>query len=64
MKLPPARPVLVLAVTALAMAGCTKGPAQKVGQGIDDAADKVRNAVTQPGPVEKAGRSIDRVIAK
>ncbi len=54
---------LVLAVTALAMTGC-KGPAQKVGEGIDDAASKVKDAVTQPGPIEKTGRAIDRAVSK
>ena len=63
MKLLPTRQMLVLALIALAMTGC-KGRAQKVGEGIDDAADKVMNVVTQPGPVEKAGRTIDRAIAK
>ena len=63
MKPLPARPVFVLAVMALAMIGC-KGPAQKVGAGIDDAAGKVKDAVTQPGPVEKAGRTIDRAVGR
>ena len=63
MKLLSSRSVLALAVIALAMSGC-KGPAQKVGRGIDDAADKVKDAVTQPGPIEKSGRAIDRAVAK
>ncbi len=57
------RPVLVLAVMALAMFGC-KGPAQKAGAGIDAAAGKVKDAVTQPGPVEKAGRTIDKAVGR
>lgn len=61
MELPFARPARVLAAIALAMTGC-KGPAQKVGEGIDDAAGKVKDAVTQPGPVEKAGRTIDKAV--
>ena len=63
MKLPPARPLLVIAVIALAMIGC-KGPAQKFGEGVDDAAPKVKDAVTQPGPVEKTGRVIDKAIGR
>jgi predicted small secreted protein len=63
MKLLPTRPVLVLAAIALAVTGC-KGPAQKVGAGIDDAAGKVKDAVTPPGPVEKTGRAIDRAVGK
>ncbi len=63
MKLLSARLVLVLVMIALAISGC-KGSAQKVGKGIDDAADKVKDAVTQPGPVEKTGRAIDRAVAK
>ena len=45
------------------MTGC-KGSAQKVGEGIDNAAENVKDAVTQPGPVEKAGRTIDRAVTK
>jgi len=63
MKLLFTRPVLVLAALALAMTGC-KGSAQKVGEGIDNAAENVKDAVTQPGPVEKAGRTIDRAVTK
>ena len=63
MKLLSTRPVLVLAVIALAVTGC-KGPAQKVGAGIDAAADKVKDAVTQPGPVEKTGRTIDKAVGR
>ncbi len=63
MNLLSTRPVLVLSAIALTMAGC-KGSAQKVGQGIDSAAENVRDAITRPGPVEKAGRSIDRAITK
>jgi predicted small secreted protein len=59
MKALSTRPVLVLAVIALALTGC-KGPAQKFGEGVDDAALKVKDAVTQPGPVEKTGRMIDK----
>jgi hypothetical protein len=58
-----ARPVLVPAVIALAVAGC-KGPAQKFGEGVDDAALKVKDAVTQPGPVEKTGRMIDKAVGR
>lgn len=61
MTCPPARLVLVLAAFALAVTGC-KGPAQKVGENIDTAAVKVKDAVTQPGPVEKTGRTIDKAF--
>ena len=63
MKLLSTRLALVLAAIAIAMSGC-KGSAQMVGEGIDSAADKVKDAVTQPGPAEKAGRVIDRSVAK
>ncbi|HYH63059.1 MAG TPA: hypothetical protein VD866_00025 [Urbifossiella sp.] len=53
----------LLAVIALALAGC-KGPAQKFGEGVDDAALKVKDAVTPPGPVEKTGRMIDKAVGR
>jgi predicted small secreted protein len=63
MKEPSTRAVLVLAALALAITGC-KGPAQKFGEGVDDAALKVKDAVTQPGPVEKTGRMIDKAVGR
>ena len=56
---------LVLA-TALAAAGmltaCSRdeGPAQKAGEKLDKAKDKIEDAVDPKGPGEKAGRAIDR----
>jgi len=51
---------LVLAAT-LALAGCAKkGPAEKAGEAIDNATDKVSDTLNPKGPVEKAGRAIDR----
>ena len=50
---------LVLAA-ALGLTGCpTKGPAEKAGEAIDRATDKVSDTVNPKGPVEKAGRAID-----
>jgi hypothetical protein len=63
MKLPSPRPVLVLAAVALALVGC-QGSAQKAGAHVDNAAEKVRDAVTQPGPAEKAGRTLDRAVGQ
>jgi hypothetical protein len=52
---------LVLAAT-LALAGCPekKGPAEKAGEAIDRATDKVSDTLNPKGPAEKAGRAIDR----
>ncbi|MBI4515520.1 MAG: hypothetical protein HY699_06870 [Deltaproteobacteria bacterium] len=51
---------LALAVT-LGLAGCPdKGPAEKVGEAIDNAKDKVSDTLDPKGPVEKAGRAVDR----
>jgi len=63
MKALTTRSVPLLAVIALALAGC-KGPAQKFGEGVDDAALKVKDAVTPPGPVEKTGRMIDKAVGR
>ena len=56
-----ALPALVL--PALLLAGCPhKGPAERAGEKIDRAKDKVSDAVDPKGPVEKAGRKIDRAV--
>lgn len=51
---------LVLVAT-LALTGCPKkGTAEKAGEAIDRATDKVSDALSPKGPAEKAGRAIDR----
>lgn len=54
----------VLAIAAaLALTGCPeKGPAEKAGDKVDKAMDKVSDTLDPKGPAEKAGRSIDRAI--
>ena len=46
--------------SVILLAGCeNSGPAEQAGQGIDNAAGEVKDAVTPAGPVEKAGESVD-----
>jgi len=46
---------------SLPLVACDDGPAERVGQRIDRAAENVRDAVDPPnGPLERAGRAIDR----
>jgi hypothetical protein len=46
--------------------GCTekKGPAEKVGEKIDETVDKVKDAVDPKGPAEKTGEKIDKALGK
>lgn len=39
-----------------------EGPAEQTGASIDNAAQSVKDAIDPPGPMEKAGRSIDKAI--
>jgi len=41
---------------------CQKGPAEKTGAKIDDAAQKLKDKVDPPGPGEKAGRKVDKAL--
>jgi len=51
----------VVLAAALGLTGCPeKGPAEKAGEAIDRATDKVSDTLDPKGPVEKAGRAIDR----
>ena len=55
---------LVVAAT-LSLGACREqGAAQKTGEAIDNAKDKVADTVNPKGPVEKAGRAIDRATEK
>lgn len=48
------------AMTATLTACPEKGPGEKAGEAIDDAGDKLKDAVTPDGPAEKLGEKIDR----
>lgn len=54
--------VVLLGTSSVAMIACEKpkGPAEKAGEKLDKAMDKVSDAVDPKGPAEKAGRAIDR----
>lgn len=50
---------------AMAFVSCKeKGPAEKAGEGVDRAVEKVEDAVNPKGPVEKAGEKIDKALDK
>jgi hypothetical protein len=54
--------VVALAVLALlgsgVLIGCEKGPAEKVGEKLDKALDKLSGK----GPLEKAGERVDQAV--
>ncbi len=52
----------ILGSASAMMVACDKpkGPAEKAGEKMDKAMDKVSDAVDPKGPVEKAGRALDR----
>ena len=59
------RIALALAIAALALGGTAcpdKGPAEKAGQKIDQALDKLEHP--NEGPMEKAGRKMDEAYEK
>ena len=46
-----------------ALAACdNKGPAEKAGEKLDDAAQSMKDAIDPPGPGEEAGRKIDDAL--
>jgi predicted small secreted protein len=50
---------------ATGLAACEKkGTAEKAGENIDEAVDKVQDAVNPKGPMEKAGEKIDESVDK
>ena len=49
-----------LAMTATLTACPEKGPGEKAGEAIDNAGDKLKDAVTPDGPAEKLGKKIDK----
>jgi hypothetical protein len=49
-----------IAVSAMLIAGCERGPLQKAGERVDRALDT--DKVIGKGPVEKAGKKADKAV--
>lgn len=58
--------LLFLALSAvLTLVSCEKkGPAEKVGEKVDEAVKAVEEAVDPKGPGEKVGEAIDKAVDK
>jgi len=47
----------------LTCTGCeSKGPAQQAGENIDKGVQAAKDAINPPGPLEKAGRGVDKPL--
>lgn len=54
---------VLLLVAVAVVAGCeTKGAAQRAGENVDKGIQNARDVINPPGPVEKAGRSVDKAL--
>ena len=52
-------------LVSVALVGCEqKGPMEKAGENIDQAAKNAKDAVDPRGPMEKAGDKVDQAIGK
>ena len=51
---------VAIAVSAMLVAGCEKGPMQKAGEKVDRAIDT--DKAIGKGPVEKAGKKVDKAV--
>lgn len=58
--------ILAIFMTTLffcALTGCEqRGPAQRLGEKVDNAKESVQDTVNPKGPVEKAGREADKAL--
>jgi predicted small lipoprotein YifL len=51
------------AASLMALAAChQEGPAQKAGQSLDNAGQKIQDTISPPGPAESAGRKVDKAL--
>ena len=53
--------LLLMALGATAISGCSEGPAEKKGRQADEAIEKVKDKVQNKGPMQKAGENVDEV---
>ncbi len=48
----------------LGLAAChQEGPAERAGKSLDNASQKITDALNPPGPAQNAGRKIDKALA-
>jgi hypothetical protein len=56
----------LMASAILALAGLSacqqQGPAERAGKSMDGTGQKIQDAINPPGPLQKAGRSIDKAM--
>jgi len=63
MKLKRAWIALAAAAVLSSAAGCKeKGPAEKAGEKVDEAVEKVGDALDPKGPAEKLGEKVDEAL--
>jgi hypothetical protein len=55
---------LLAGAATLSLTGCPEkeGPAEKLGEAVDEAAEKAGDAIDPKGPAEKAGRAVDKAL--
>jgi hypothetical protein len=54
---------LCTGLVVIALAGCEKeGPAERAGKELDEAAEKLGDAVEKRGPLERAGEKMDNAV--
>jgi hypothetical protein len=47
------------------LSGCeSKGPAEQAGAQIDKGVQNAKDAINPPGPIEKAGRAVDKATGR
>ncbi len=51
---------VIIASAVVAIAACSKGPAEPAGQSVDNAGKAVVDTVTPTGPLQKAGKTVDK----
>ena len=57
--------LMMLPLVAAPLTSCReKGPAEKVGESLDRAAEDIKDTVNPKGPAEKAGEKIDNALGK
>ncbi len=53
----------MFSVAFATVVGCeSKGPAERAGESIDKGVQNAKDAIDPPGPMEKAGRAVNRAI--
>jgi hypothetical protein len=64
MKLPLLMSLCLISLAACVVSCKKKGPAEKLGESLDQVSEDMKDVIQPKGPGEKAGEKVDKMLGK